>query len=422
MPGFGGYLESVGPKEKEAPCFTRYTLEELRRASILVVDDVEFNIMMIAEIFKSFGFYNLHFAYDGEDALAKTLEIKPDLVILDILMPRLDGYGYIERLRSDETFRHMRDLPVLVLTSANGEYEKRRTFKYGATDFVSKPAEKYELIARSVTHIDRRLMIKKLYTEGKRMEMELDQARAMQNVILPTERSVESVEKAYGISISSLFRTSSELGGDFWGLEPLDDDMLAFYIADFSGHGIASALNTFRLHTLIQGKNELRTDPAAYVKYLNVQLCHLLPAGQFATMFYAVYDKRDRSVRYAGAASTFPIVARKNDGSEVIEVRGFPLGATLKAEYETHVISLEKGDLLFLYSDALIETPVARKNGVKEPIDEEEIAKRLQLLRSCSKEDKDFIEKLRREIKTIFYSEFRGAPGDDLTILGVVAL
>ena len=421
MKGFSGYFDKAATDDKELPCFTRYAIEELRKAPILIVDDVEFNLVMMGEIFRSFGFYNLHYAHDGEEALQRTLEVKPDLIILDILMPRLDGYGFIMRLRNDDAFRPMRDLPVLALTSASGDYEKRQTFKYGATDFVGKPAEKYELIARSLTHLDRRFMMQKLYMEGKRMETELDQARAMQNIILPSPEKMEEIERNYGISVSSLFRTSSELGGDFWGLEILDEHRFTFYVTDFSGHGIASALNTFRLHTLINNKDRRRSDPAAYLKNLNSHLCRLLPCGQFATMLYAVYDRRSRAVTYSSAASTFPILTRKNGDSEVINVSGYPLGATTKAEYENHVVNLHSGDLFFLYSDSLIETPFVKSNGVREALSEEEIAQRLRLLRKCSDSDDAFIEKLRREMKAIFYSEFKGAPGDDLTIAGFVA-
>jgi len=422
MKGFADYFEHNARHLNDLPCQTRFPPEELRKASILIVDDVEFNLMMMGEIFRSFGFYNLHFACDGEDALEKTESLKPDLVIMDILMPRLDGYGYISRLRTDGRFHDMRDLPVLMLTSASGEYEKRCAFKNGATDFVGKPAEKYELIARSATHIDRRLMMKKLTSEGKRMEAELDQARAMQNVILPTPEGIAYIERHYNVSISSFFRSSSELGGDFWGAEPLDEHRFSFYLSDFSGHGVASALNTFRLHTLMSRKDSRRGDPAAYLKNINGQLCHLLPCGQFATMFYAVYDKRDRSVAYASAASTFPIIAGKDGDAEILALDGFPLGANPKAEYDVYKRKLAQGDLFFIYSDSLIETPVSKAGGAREAISEAEIAKRLQLLRACASCDADFIEKLRREIKTIFYSEFNASPADDLTIVGMAAL
>ncbi len=377
-----------------------------RDSKVLLVDDMEFNILALENILKTSGFLDIEKAKDGKEALEKTKEINPDLVILDIVMPEIDGYGYCEQIRKEEEFAN---LPILVQSGVSDADEKRRIFEVGATDYVSKPIDPEELIARTLSHLEKNRLFNDLELSRKRMSAELEQAKAMQNMLMPSDDIISQVQASYNIEMYSLFETSSELGGDFWGVEPIDEQSFAVYCTDFSGHGVASALNTFRLHTIMQEDNDLKSQPDKYLDYLNEKLYHLLPTEQFATMFYGVIDVKEDKLRYVTAGSTKPIVMHKDNGYAIIPGDGFPLSIQKGIPYDLHEVDFYKNDLLLLYSDALIETPSYQGDLLTEK-DLVKMVKKMQVHRNLYPEN--LFNTLVQTVKDNFWDNIT----DDLTI------
>lgn len=188
-----------------------------------------------------------------------------------------------------------------------------------------------------------------------RVAEDLRASRAMQEELLPRPEDVRAIEQRYGVTIEAHFETSSELGGDIWGVRPIDDSRFALYITDFSGHGVAAALNTFRLHTVLENMVHGMENPGGYMQALNQRMATLLPTGQYATMFYGVVDVRASRLFFAAAASPRPLLADPAGKVMAADGSGLPLGVTSKVTYETREIAFPPGGLLFLYSDALLE-------------------------------------------------------------------
>ncbi|MGE5505968.1 MAG: SpoIIE family protein phosphatase [Actinomycetota bacterium] len=187
---------------------------------------------------------------------------------------------------------------------------------------------------------------------------DLQMARAMQNRLLPTPEDIAEASTRYGLSVSALFEPSREVGGDLWGLRPLDDHRLAVWLADFSGHGYAAALNTFRLHTLVRQTGVGRDQPGAYLGQLNRSLSGLLPVGQYATMLYGVLDLTAGEFVYAAAASPSPLAADLLDRTVTVgDGSGLPLGVQENAAYPERSLPLPAGSALLLHSDAVCECP-----------------------------------------------------------------
>jgi phosphoserine phosphatase RsbU/P len=326
---------------------------------ILIVDDVATNREIIATYLGREGYWNLEFAEDGADALEKVAGYAPDLLILDIVMPRLDGIEVCRRLRRmPETSR----LPILVQTSLDESAERAEIFRAGATDLVSRPFNRYELLARVAIHLDRGLLIEGLRQYHDRTQQDLYIARTMQQGLLPSTLLEGEIAARHGLRIASHVTTSSELGGDFWGIRELGDGRVGVFIVDFSGHGVAAAMNTFRLHTLVEELAPLMDDPDHFLAALNLRLANLLMPGQFATMLHGVLDTREKRFRYASAGAPPPLFRPGRDRPvESLDSAGVPLGITSRAEYPCREMPFEPGALLFLYSDALIEA--ADENG-----------------------------------------------------------
>lgn len=326
---------------------------EALRSKILVVDDVELNRQLIASFLQQEGYENIYFAVDGLDALEKVKIHHPDIIILDLIMPNMDGYQVCRELKCDEQYK---DIPILVQTALSEAEERVKAFDAGATDLLTKPVVPIELQARVRVHLQNRFLLKDLQEYHKRIRQDLEVARNMQEALLPNPKDLQEISAQYGLQIVQQYESSDELGGDFWGMHRLDEHRVVLYITDFAGHGISAALNTFRLHSLIAQAPDMSA-PDKYLKNLNKQLYKLLPIEQYATMFYGVIDTQNDVLTYSAAASTAPILGHIGSGEiTTLDSTGFLLGVSPDATYEVHETPFKKDDILFLYSDAITES------------------------------------------------------------------
>ncbi|CAN0428999.1 unnamed protein product, partial [Discosporangium mesarthrocarpum] len=189
----------------------------IRASRILIVDDQK----MIRELLKVYltagGYQDLLFAADGDEALDMIASEDPDLVILDLQMPRMNGLDVCKTLRADPQYAM---LPVLVQTAADSAEDRAEIFRSGATDMVGKPINDAELLARVGIHLQNRHMLGQLSQYRETMERDLQLARDMQHRIMPDPRSLTRLHEKYDIEIKSHFQTCDALGGDMWDVWP----------------------------------------------------------------------------------------------------------------------------------------------------------------------------------------------------------
>ncbi|CAO3414760.1 PP2C family protein-serine/threonine phosphatase [Azospirillum endophyticum] len=326
----------------------------LADARVLIVDDNRFNRHLLLALLERGGITLVEQAGDGQDALVLMDRFKPDLVLLDLMMPQMDGFELCRHLRADPRWR---SLPVLVQSSLDRAEDRARAFAAGATDYVAKPINAEELLARVRIHLRKRAMLRDLERFHSRAESELEMARAMQARMLPDPARLAELEGTTGIAVHAHFAPSSELGGDFWGIERLPDGRVSVYLVDFSGHGVGAALNTFRLDAICR---QIGTDlpPADFLAAVNRRLCGLLPTGQFATMLTGLIDPVAGMFHYASAGSTAPMMWHPGDEAPRLgDGSGLPLGLLPSAVYDSRLLPMPPGARLFLYSDAAIEIP-----------------------------------------------------------------
>lgn len=193
-------------------------------------------------------------------------------------------------------------------------------------------------------------------TIHERMERELDQAVYIQRSLLPEQMTLDALARSHRLRVNARFLPSSHLGGDYWTLQAVDRRFVTVFIADFSGHGIGAAFNTFRLHTLLSEWGVGNRHPVNYLAWLNDMLKGVLPTGQYATALFGILDLTDNVFRYATAGTTPPLVLMPG-GNEVVRGsgKGLPLGIMSKASYELRELSVPPGAALLLYSDAAVE-------------------------------------------------------------------
>lgn len=325
--------------------------EGVSHAHILIVDDMGLMRKMIGVCLQRGGFRNLTFAEDGADALEQIAEKVPDLVILDINMPKVTGYEVCRQLRADPKTEN---LPILVQSASETAEERVEVFAVGATDFVSKPINHPELLARVCMHLENRFLISSLSDFQTRMQNELLMAREMQHSLLPEASLMDEVAELSGAVFEAHYKASFELGGDLWGTWPLPDNQIGLYVLDVSGHGVGAALNTFSLHATMARFEDKKTDPAAFLSSLNQSICQTFQTGQFATMFYGVLDCKTNVLTFAGAGAPPPLIFGPN-GRRKLDSSGFPIGIIKSAKYQNIVDEITPGESIFCYSDVLIE-------------------------------------------------------------------
>lgn len=134
-------------------------------ARILVVDDLEINVEFLRDELTARG-YTVFSASDGEQALQQVAEVRPDLLLLDISMPRMDGIGVLKALRADEEFR---DLPVILLTARRESENKVEGLDAGADDYITKPFHVEEVVARIRSHLRLRQVQAEVMEKEKRL-------------------------------------------------------------------------------------------------------------------------------------------------------------------------------------------------------------------------------------------------------------
>ena len=181
-------------------------MKELSDCRILIVDDAEANVDVLVNALRDE--YKLSVAIDGEGALRSIEKSPPDLVLLDIVMPGIDGYEVCRRLRAAEATR---ELPIMFLSSLEDVKDKTRGFEVGANDYVTKPFEVLEVKARV-----RSLLKAKAYADAVKAAAERDLriAREIQMGILPAD--VASRVRGTGLDVHALLEPAQQVGGDLY--------------------------------------------------------------------------------------------------------------------------------------------------------------------------------------------------------------
>jgi phosphoserine phosphatase RsbU/P len=316
------------------------------RRTLLLVDDDPENIQIVHNILGEK--YKIRVAMDGFKALelAKT-EPFPGLILLDVVMPHIDGYEVCSRLKAD-TKTH--DIPVIFLTGKTEVIDETRGFEVGAVDYIHKPFSPPIVTARVRTHLMLRDAHETVARQLLAINNELDLAREVQLSILPRE-----IPQLEGLEIAARYLPMGSVAGDFYDFLVIDEKHVGILICDVSGHGLSAALIASMLQTALAAQSPHASDPAQVLSGLNQALYGKFQ-HHFVTAAYVFVDMEKSTVDYAGAAHP-PLLlwrARTSETTEWVE-NGLMLGPFSDSTYSAISLSLEKGDRILLITDGIIE-------------------------------------------------------------------
>jgi len=321
-------------------------VKDLSESRVLIVDDAKLNIDILVQALREE--YKLSVALDGAAALCSIEKSTPDLVLLDIVMPGLDGYEVCRQLRAQESTR---DLPVMFLSSLEDVKNKTQGFEVGGNDYLTKPFEVLEVKARV-----RSLLKAKAYTDAIReaMARDLKIAREIQMGILPAD--VAAVTRHSALEVHAIIEPAQKVGGDLYEVLRASDDRLVIALGDVSGKGIPAALFMAVTVTVLRTLARHLVDPAEILRRLNDELVQQNPRGMFVTMQCLVFDLTARQVSFAGAGHhQLAIVSRGRPPRLACVSSGRPAGLMPFNPIERETLPLEAGDTFVLFSDGVSE-------------------------------------------------------------------
>jgi len=321
-------------------------MKTLSDCRVLLVDDAKANLDILVEGLKAD--HKLSVAMNGETALQVAARTTPDLVLLDIVMPGMDGYEVCRRLRQ---MPETADVPIMFLSSLEEVQNKTRGFEAGANDYLTKPFEMLEVKARV-----RSLLKAKAYSDAVKEQIatELRVARDIQMGMLPQDFT--PFEKTYGVSFGAVLEPAREVGGDLYGVCDAGPERLVMFLGDVSGKGIPASMFMVRAISLARLLAREIAEPERILGRLNDELAADNPSGMFVTFVCAVFEPKSHRLTLANAGHCRPVLLPAGQPPRwAVKNLGTALGFETGLEFERTELTLNAGDALILYSDGVSE-------------------------------------------------------------------
>jgi sigma-B regulation protein RsbU (phosphoserine phosphatase) len=321
-------------------------VKKLSDCRVLLVDDAKANLDILVEGLKPD--HKLSLALNGEMALQIAARTPPDLVLLDIMMPGLDGYEVCRRMsQMPETA----EVPIMFLSSLEEVQNKTRGFEAGANDYLTKPFEMLEVKARV-----RSLLKAKAYSDAVKEQLAADLrvAREIQMGILPHDFT--AVEKAYRVSFGAILEPAREVGGDLYGVCAAGPERLMIFLGDVSGKGIPASMFMVRTVSLAGLLAREIAEPKRILERLNDELSADNASHMFVTFLCAVFEPATHRLTLASGGHCYPLLLPA-DGppSWITKTIGTALGFDSGLEFQATELTLSDGDAVVFYTDGVSE-------------------------------------------------------------------
>ena len=321
-------------------------MKNLSDCRVLLVDDAKANLDILVEGLKSD--HKLSLALNGEMALQIAAKAPPDLVLLDIVMPGLDGYEVCRRMRA---MPETAEVPIMFLSSLEEVQNKTRGFEAGANDYLTKPFEMAEVKARV-----RSLLKAKAYSDAVKEQIasELRVAREIQMGMLPHDFA--PFEKAYQVAFGAVLEPAREVGGDLYGVCAAAPDRLVLFLGDVSGKGIPASMFMVRAISLARLLARDIAEPERILARLNSELAADNPSGMFVTFMCGVFEPASGRLALANAGHCRPLLLHAGEPPRwAVKNLGTALGFEPGLEFERTELNLREGDALIFYTDGVSE-------------------------------------------------------------------
>jgi len=370
--------------------------------TILIVDDEPFNVDFLEQELEDLGYLTIS-ASNGLDALQMTEEQSPDLILLDIMMPGIDGFEVLTRLKADDGSRH---IPVIIISAMSDMGSIVRGIQMGAEDYLPKPFDEVLLRARISSALEKKQLRDLEQAYLRSLEKELEIGHQIQSGFLPAELPVKA-----GWDLNAYFQPAREVAGDFYDVFELPDGQLVITLGDVADKGVGAALFMALYRSLLRSSlsNMMQLDDPKNkliraVVHTNDYVSKTHDLALFVTLFIGILDPETGLLTYINAGHNPPLLLQ-NGTHTLIGRTGPALGIFEGQEFGADQLQIRAGDRLFVYSDGLED--VKNSDG--------EFYGSQRLLASFLQNDTN-MEKIIRQVEQFMGDE---PQFDDLTLLVV---
>lgn len=328
---------------------------------ILIVDDNPTNVIIIREILKREKYTNIttsssaremfgHLGINDEGVVNKPKINEIDLILLDMMMPEMDG---IEACRIVQQYDELRDIPIIMVTAVGDSKKLAEALDAGAVDYVTKPINKVELLAR--IRLALRLKHEKNWHKERdqRIQDELKLASQVQHAVLSVP--IQDLN----IQIEALYKPSFELAGDLYAWYPLGEGRYGVILLDMMGHGISSSLFCMFIASVLKDTVTTYVEPEKVIQELNRRFNQLHIENQlvqyYFTAIYLVVDTKYKRVDYVNAGHPPGLFFHDDGQMTKLSTTTFPVGLFDRIDAESKSFTYEGDAHLVLYTDGLLE-------------------------------------------------------------------
>jgi sigma-B regulation protein RsbU (phosphoserine phosphatase) len=342
---------------------------ESPRLTVLLVDDQAIVGAAVKRMLADQTDVDFHHCTDPAKAIETAVAVAPTVILQDLVMPDIDGLTLVKFFRAHPATR---EVPLVVLSTKEEPTTKAKAFELGANDYLVKLPDKLELAARVRYHsqayvnlLERKEAYRKLEESQRLLAEEIAQASKYVQSLLPAPMTG-------AVSAEWRFTPSTQLGGDSFGYYWLDDDHLSFYLLDVCGHGVGSALLSVSALNVLRSQSLPGVDfhdPAAVLSGLNEAFQMDRHDEKYFTIWYGVFDKRSRKLRYAGGGHPAALLFT-GDGVKQLDSEGPGVGMWPGAPFEAGEADVGGYGRLYIYSDGVFEIEQPSKGGAMWTFDE----------------------------------------------------
>ena len=373
--------------------------------SLLLVDDNPTNLQVLYQTLETTG-CKLLVAKNGETALSIAQKASPDLILLDIMMPGIDGFEVCRRLKADPATAA---IPVIFLSALTDTKDKVHGLQLGAVDYVSKPFQPDEVIARVNTHLTIHRLKREVEKKKDALENELKIVSDVQRRLLP-----KKVPEIAGLKLAIHYETSLYAGGDYYDIAKMPDNQWGFLVADAEGHSAPAAVMMAMTCALFRSYPQPPTEPGKLLYFLNEHLCKVAEPS-FVTALYIVYDADRHTLKIARAGHPPPMIWRSTAQKAIEhECSGvFPMGVDPYDQVPvTTEAELQSGDRILMYTDGVTE----RFNTDGKTYGEERLLRQLEVNRQGNPQE--LVATIMQDVNA--FANGRLADDDQALLLGIV--
>ena len=325
---------------------------------ILIVDDDKSTRILLKLLLQKEGFQILE-VENGQECLNAWQQHQPDMILLDAVMPVMDGFECCQKINQIQKQNNDLGIPILMITGLNDRESVDRAFAVGATDYITKPIHPPVLRQR----LNRILQAAKaeaalreskaqLLQQNLLLQSELNQASEYVRSLLPKPLNDK-------IKIEQHFAPSAQLGGDIFDYYWLDNNHLVVYLLDVAGHGVKSALLSISILNLLRTQSLYNTnfyEPWTILTELNRIFQMNEKGDNYFTIWYGVINFAEQQLIYASAGHPPGIfLAPANQSIQTLENDNIPIGMLEDYPFEQNVCQINSGDILYLLSDGVYE-------------------------------------------------------------------